>query len=359
MKSHWSRYLVPGLFALLLSFSACDLPPVDEGNVIHITSNVEDVTTWSTGHVYLIEAWDFYVENTLTIQPGVIVKFHSSLGPYMVLGGSGTIIANGTADSPIIFTSDKDDANGGDTNGDGSATSPARRDWLDIDTNGLNGSVFNYCKFFYGGGGSYTTTLALSAGSDNVSVTNCTFAHNDGSDVSGWYGALDASSGGAACVIQNNAFYDNIRPLSISTNFNMDDSNTFHNPDNAADTNDYNGIFVETYDFTHDLSWGETEVAFVIDDNDWWISDTGSLTLANNVVLKFRPTSCLVLGDSAPVNNHGGAGVAFTSYKDDTRKGDTNGDGGATTPADNDWGGIYDDVAVTYVAWANIYHDSH
>ncbi len=65
-----------------------------------------------------------------------------------MLGGSGTVIANGTAASPIIFTSYKDDVHGGDT--------------------------------------SYTFTLSLSADS-KATVTNCTFAHNDGSDSIGRY----------------------------------------------------------------------------------------------------------------------------------------------------------------------------
>ena len=47
-----------------------------------------------------------------------------------------------------------------------------------------------------------------------------------------------------------------------------------------------------------------------------------------------------------------------SSYKDDSRKGDTNGDGGATTPGAGDWVGIYDNsltISSPYCfGWGNI-----
>ncbi|MBN2534467.1 MAG: hypothetical protein JXB88_16405 [Spirochaetales bacterium] len=79
-------------------------------------------------------------------------------------------------------------------------------------------------------------------------------------------------------------------------------------------------IFVYDGSLKDNLVWEETEVAFVIDDNDFWIMTT--LQLANNVVLKFRSGSELVLDlGAACLVNYNGTGVAFTSYKDDSLKG--------------------------------------
>jgi hypothetical protein len=263
-------------------------------------------------------------------------------------------VANGTEAKPIIFTSLKDDMHGGDTNGDGSSTMPDRKDWGGINTNDENGSSFKYCHFYYGGNTAYSSTLTVYG--NGIRVENCLFVHNSGDDASGWYGALDATYGGSTTVIKNNVFYANTRPLSINTAFSIDDSNIFSDPDGNGPDNTYNGIFVETIDETTSvINWGETEVAFVIDDNDWWIYNGGVLNLANNVVLKFRPGSAMVIESGASsIANHNGTGVWFTSYKDDTKKGDTNGDGNLTTPVNGDWLGIYDNASYDYVSWANL-----
>ena len=347
-------------------------------DIVHVDQNIETPTIWEGSKIYVIEAWDFYVDNTLTIKPGAVIKFQQS-DPGLrgiTLGGNGTIIADGLncpsqieqvrtpACAPIIFTSYKDDAHGCDTNGDGQATSPASGDWLSVDTNGLNGSIFNNCEFYYGGGGSKDHTLAITSGSDHVTVTNSIFAHNKGNT----WGTLDAWLAASGTVIQGNIFYANEKPWLINDTFSVDDSNIFHNPSDPDNPqpNEFNGIFLVNppEHIINNIKWEETEVAFVIDSEQLWLVADYTLTLGPDVVIKFAANRQLVLAAGSTlsieqrISNYAGPGVWFTSYKDDTLKGDTNGDGSATFPQANNWLGIWDEAGGAWFTWQNIKYDS-
>ncbi len=335
----------------------------NEINIIEITQDIQEPTAWESDNIYVIKKWDFYVMNTLTIEKGTIIKFTDE-GSFLTLGESGTIIADGNSDEHIIFTSYKDDVQGGDTNGDKKATSPARNDWGNINTNSYNGSIFNYCDFYYGGAGSNSATLYIF--DSKITVTNCTFAHNNGGTTNFQDECvLEASYAVYGTIIRSNIFYDNLRPLAISPELNIDNSNIFYDPENDQTTNTYNGIYVYAVNhITSHITWGETEVPFIIDGHDFYIISGASLTLSDDVVIKFTSGSIINLSDGASaIINHNGNGVYFTSFKDDNSKGDTNGDGTQSSPADNDWLGIYDDSGATpypyYCTWTNILYDSY
>ncbi|HOI33266.1 MAG TPA: hypothetical protein PLC47_10895 [Bacteroidales bacterium] len=108
---------------------------VAEQSVFRINSNITENTTWESGKIYILET-RIAVEAgaTLTIQPGVIVKGEAGTGANataLLVARGAKLMAEGTADAPIIFTTVADEII------PGQIASPN----LDPDLNGLWGGV--------------------------------------------------------------------------------------------------------------------------------------------------------------------------------------------------------------------------
>jgi hypothetical protein len=315
-----------------------DAAPGDAGfrTVVRINKGITAPTTWVHGNLYVVES-AVPVSAALTIEPDTIVKFEA--GASITINAKGSILADAAgAATPCVFTSIKDDATGGDTNGDGTASAPARGDWGYVLVR-ENGSVFNYCRFLYGGGNMpYDGTLVLDS-DRSATITNCTFGHNQvGTVTDTRAAALNAGSAAAATVITGNTFFDNDIPLVISGTFSLDDSNVFAESaaPNAA-TNKYNGIFWGgSYTLSGDVSWTNTHVPYVILGNPLGIAAGSSLTLGDNVIVKFDKGQRIDVSGRLVAN--GTKGILFTSIRDDSAGGDTNGDATATAAAPGDWG---------------------
>ncbi len=339
---------------IALSFTSCsenDVPnpplPPDATNVVIVDYNIFTPRTWYADSVYLVPN-TVKIDASLVIEAGSIIKFYSGSG--LEVWDNGTIKAIGNKDKQILFTSIKDDI-GGDHNKDGNATSPLPADWDLVDLGSQNGSQFQYCIFVYGGNESYSGVLEL--GENFSKVEYCLFAFNKTSvsaDV--FYGALSAQDAAKETVIRNNQFYANTVPLSINGHINIDNSNDFISSVDSLIPNTYNGIFVHGQDIiTSSTIWEETEVAFVIQYDNFEIWDNYTLTLGDDVVLKFFTGAMLNLQNETVLIF--GENVCFTSFKDDVKKGDTNGDGDATNPPPaNEWLGVYN--GNDFFTWSNI-----
>jgi hypothetical protein len=128
--------------------------------------------TWSKNLLHVVSG-EVIVPNgvTLTLEPGAMVKFATGLGITMQAGGH--LVAQGTLADPIRLTSLRDDAVGGDTNGDGALTVPAAGDWRGILVDGGQ-AAFDQVTLSYGGrpvGGSWDSSAAAISARNGGVVT--------------------------------------------------------------------------------------------------------------------------------------------------------------------------------------------
>lgn len=86
---------------------------VEEQIIFYVNGNITANTTWETGKVYILQSRIAVVAGvTLTIQPGVVVKGQAGTGANataLLIARGGKLMAEGTADAPIIFTSVADE----------------------------------------------------------------------------------------------------------------------------------------------------------------------------------------------------------------------------------------------------------
>ncbi len=90
-------------------------------------------------------------EVTLRLAPGSVVKsdlFDFGPGAIEV---NGILLAEGTPAAPIVFTSIRDDAHAGDTNADGTNTTPGPGQWSGVTVNAGGSALIRHAEMLYGG----------------------------------------------------------------------------------------------------------------------------------------------------------------------------------------------------------------
>lgn len=152
-----------------------DDTPGNSNNIVEVTGNITSDVTWTTGNIYILTGRIAVTQGaTLTIQPGVIVKGQAGTGANataLLIARDGKLMAEGTAQLPIIFTSVADEISPADI-ANGNFASPN----LDSNINGLWGGIIVLGK------------APLSASANEIQIEGI-----PSSDTNGLYGGTDAT----------------------------------------------------------------------------------------------------------------------------------------------------------------------
>jgi hypothetical protein len=140
----------------------------------------------------------------LTIAPGAKVKMQG----YLEATGTGSQMRiAGSSNSPVIISSFKDDSVGGDTNSDGSISSPNPGDWVAIYTTNNASLTVDWARISFGGGQNATGMVgspSISTGNGNVTITNSVIEESATNGIGAWY-AADVIIRNS--TVQNNSIY--------------------------------------------------------------------------------------------------------------------------------------------------------
>ncbi len=262
---------------------------------------------------------------TWTIGAGVVLKFNSSTQSCSV---SGMLMTNGTSANPVVFTVLADDVYGGDTNNDGPSTgAPGSHRGLTF-SSGSSGSVLTHTIVRFGGN---ITLPGITLVNTDVTLTNCTI--EDGSAVG------LSLSGSSAPIVSGCNFDRNTIPVSTTT---IEALPGFSN-NTAAGNSIYDSIRNQDSSLDADVTIAVTNLLgnTLVNANSTTVPLGVTLTLLEDVVLKHTVSSHSVsVFGSLVCLGTSGSPVVLTTILDDANGGDTNLDGGATTPSPGTWRGV-------------------
>jgi hypothetical protein len=298
------------------------------------SGDIPNGTVWPAGEVQrIVNDVRVPAGATLTIEPGAIVKFNCCFFATMVVDG--TLTADGTAAQPIVFTSDRDDSVGGDTNGDGAATTGFNGSWESIEfTATSTGSVMDNVDVRFGGdegrgqvfvnGGQLILTNSVlrnsvSSGlrivSSNPTVTNNTFRDNTGTAVS-----MDLASNPAISGV-------------------------------TVTNNGTNGLMLDSGPVVGNGFWNDPDIVYVMS-GDVTVPAGQTLTVGPGQVVKAACCFFVDLFVEGTLIADGTAAqpIIFTSDRDDTAGGDTNNN----ADADAGFAGLWERIEFKPTSTGNV-----
>ncbi len=309
----------PDITGVNLSNNPINGVELDSGSLTASESwNNPDIVYWMSGNVTVP------LGDTLTVAAGQIVK-----APY---GGenlvvNGTLSAQGTAANPIIFTSYRDDADGGNTDNDNSGASTGNNgDWGSIQfTSTSTANMLNYVNVLFSGG--FGNSAAVIDSGAPLTFDNGSIARSN---------AVGLRVIGANPTLSGDTFQNNAG-AAVSMDLASDPDITGVNLSN----NPINGVELDSGSLTASESWNNPDIVYWMSGNVTVpLGDT--LTVAAGQIVKAPyGGENLVVNGTLSAQGTAANPIIFTSYRDDADGGNTDNDNsGASTGNNGDWGSI-------------------
>ncbi|MBK8979091.1 MAG: hypothetical protein IPM29_24620 [Planctomycetes bacterium] len=263
---------------------------------------------------------------SLTLDAGVVLKPISG----QAIEVAGEFHANGSAAEPVVLTSYLDDTAGGDTNGDGNATSPAPNQWYGLRFQSTaDASTLRYTSVRYSGWGYWPAVTVESA---DVTIEDCSI--RDGGNGGMRLDSL-ARPSVARCSFERIASNPAIYGCAIDAVPGFVDNSVSSCPGGGYLRMDATTLVGDVTLGPRNQPGGALTFA-----NHLAIPQGTSLTLAAGVVLKPMSTFAIQVAGTLRTAGTAAAPVVLTSIHDDTVGGDTNGNGNATAGGPNQWYGV-------------------
>ena len=275
----------------------------------------------------------------VTVSPGVVLKMQNNI---YVNGG---LKAEGLVNDSITFTSINDDNYGvpKDTRNDGNAVAPAKGNWGTIQfksTTDDTFSTFNYARLLYGGNSSYVGIITFTDAGNTIK--NTTFSD------SGYNGIR--IEGSSTPDLTNNVTIKNCQSDPIAMSLTSNPKFNITSPLFNFLGNGSNGIKIIEGNLSTNATLVKRDVgqiynvAYIIE--NLTVMPNTTLTIGEGVVIKFPLTNYYWINNGINIDGSLVAigtvksPIVFTSIKDDSKGGDTNGDGNTSVPAKGNWGSI-------------------
>ncbi|MCP4624607.1 MAG: right-handed parallel beta-helix repeat-containing protein, partial [bacterium] len=222
---------------------------------------------------------------TLIINPGVEIRFDPGTGIYVGLNNRndaydyyGALSANGTAEAPIVFTSNSSNPSPGDWKG-----IYFRNQTVDAET------ILEHCVVEYGG---HTNNANIYFASASPTVKDSTVRH---SSSNGLY--TDDSS---SALISNNAFYNNSGPA-----INVHPNRVHRSSGNSDPVNSGSYIHIRGGTLTLSSTWVRQGLPYLISGDITirhsslsWATSIATLTINPGVEIRFEPGTGIYVGQN-------------------------------------------------------------